>query len=133
DSYLITHPAPIATSLAEPATQPATQAVVHKERESTVLLYWVLGLSDFLGVGCALVLALVLLFMVAIMIVARVIGTSYAASAYVWSVVLVVLLFPWQAFLNNANLTAAEFKFPGVLYTWNELVLQAKMTGDRKR
>jgi hypothetical protein len=40
--------------------------------------------------------------------------------------VLLVLLFPWQAFLSNATFSDPNFKIPGILYTWDELRLLAK-------
>jgi hypothetical protein len=51
-------------------------------------------------------------------------------SAFIWCVVVAVLLFPWQAFLQNTDFTG-DFKLPGVLYTWAELThpnLGAKFT-----
>ena len=41
-----------------------------------------------------------------------------------------VLLFPWQAFLNNVAFDRPEFKIPGVLYTWDEVRLFAKFGMD---
>jgi hypothetical protein len=88
-------------------------------------LEYLIGLTGFLGIVLVLVLAIVLLLLVQIMLVGRLIGVSLVAASFVWSVVLAALLFPWQAFLNNADLTAVDFKIPGVLYTWNELVHDA--------
>jgi hypothetical protein len=36
-----------------------------------------------------------------------------------------VLVFPWQAFLS-----ASTFKWPGVLYTWDELITFAKFHNE---
>ncbi len=79
-------------------------------------LEYVTGLINFLGVALSVVLSVVLLLIVAIMLVGRLIGASRLTSAFVWSIVLIVLLFPWQAFLEPH-----AFKIPGVLYTWEEL------------
>ncbi|MGH7177223.1 MAG: hypothetical protein ACREJC_07580 [Tepidisphaeraceae bacterium] len=84
-------------------------------------LHYVVGLTDFLGVILTIVLALVLLLIVNIMLVGRLIGVGQTISAYVWCLVTLVLLFPWQAFMNNATFSATEFKIPGALYTWEEL------------
>lgn len=88
---------------------------------------------DLLHYGCAaclaggliltLILSFVLLLIVNIMLVGRLIGVSRLTSSYLWCLVLLVLLFPWQAFLNNAGLTMeqAAWKLPGVFYTWTEV------------
>jgi hypothetical protein len=77
-----------------------------------------------LGLTASILLSLVLLLITNIMLVGRLIGVGRLVSAYCWCLVLVLVLFPWQAFLDNSGLTrsAAPFKLPGVLYTWDELV-----------
>ena len=60
----------------------------------------------------------------------RLIGVSHVVSAFVWCLVLAALLFPWQAFLNNQDLDAVDFKFPGALYNWDELSRLGKFTND---
>jgi hypothetical protein len=54
------------------------------------------------------------------MLVGRLIGLARVTSAYIWSVLLALLLFPWQAFLEPYT-----FKIPGVLYTWEEFARTA--------
>ena len=81
------------------------------------VLEYAVGLTAYLGVVLTLVLGIVLLLIVKIMLVGRLIGVSRLTSAFIWTVVLAVLLFPWQAFWADY-----EFKIPGVLYTWPELV-----------
>jgi hypothetical protein len=87
------------------------------------LLEYVLGVTTFLGVTLTIVLGFVLLLIANIMLVGRLIGVGRVTSAYIWCLVLLVLLFPWQSFLNSAGLTpdVASFKIPGVLCTWAEL------------
>src|SRR5450432_97047 len=87
------------------------------------VLHYVMGMTTFLGVTMTIVLGFVLLLIVNIMLVGRLIGLRRATGAYIWCLVLLVLLFPWQSFLNNAGLTPdqATFKIPGVLCTWSEL------------
>src|SRR6202035_1806016 len=70
-------------------------------------LQCLVALIDFLGIVLAVVLALVLLLIVGIMLVGRLIGVARVTSAYIWCLVLGVLLFPWQAFLSNATLRPA--------------------------
>jgi hypothetical protein len=90
------------------------------------------GLTGFLGITLAIVLSVVVLLLTMIMLVGRLVGVSRVTGAFIWSIVLIVLLFPWQAFLADAHF-ASDFKIPGVLYTWAELVKFAKVgvNGDR--
>src|SRR5205814_834638 len=87
---------------------------------------YLVGASAFLGVILTIVLSFVLLLIVNIMLVGRLIGVAKCTSAYIWCLVLLVLLFPWQAFLSNATFSDPSFKIPGVLYTWDELRMLAK-------
>ena len=89
-------------------------------------LQYLVGASAFLGVVLAIVLGFVLLLIVNIMLVGRLIGVAKTTSAYVWCLILLVLLFPWQAFLSDATFINPNFKIPGVLYTWGELTTLAK-------
>ncbi len=86
-------------------------------------LHYLLGISTFVGICAAVVLMVVLLVVVNVMLIGRLVGVAHVMAALAGSVILVALLFPWQAFLNNEGMTALEFKVPGVLYTWNELAL----------
>jgi hypothetical protein len=88
---------------------------------------YLVGLIDFLGVAAPVLLAVVLLLLTAIMLVGRLVGVSHLVSAFLWCVVLIVMLFPWQAFLINETFTSPEFKFAGVLYNWPELVDRARI------
>ena len=138
-----------ATQAVEAATQPATMETADENTEATAstethrrssrvqdLLRYLIPVTDFLGVTLVIVMAVVLLLIVAIMLVGRLIGVSHVTSAFIWCVVLAVLMFPWQALLIGATsgspgevpspYAAAEdqhpaFKIPGVLYTWPEL------------
>jgi hypothetical protein len=94
--------------------------------KATDLLQYLVGLTGFLGITLSIVLALVVLLLTMIMLVGRLVGVSRVTSAFIWSIVLIVLLFPWQAFLADAHF-ASDFKIPGVLYTWAELVKFAKI------
>jgi hypothetical protein len=105
----------IARSVTVPATTQSSDA-----RDK---LKYVIGVTDFLGIALAIVLSAVLLLAAQIMLVARLIGVGRLTSAFIWSLVLVVLLFPWQAFLDPF-----VFKLPGVLYTWDELLSSARFS-----
>jgi hypothetical protein len=114
-------------------TQPETAAEVVDARQPVMgervqgLLQWLIGLIDFLGVICALVLLGAMLLILVIMLIGRLIGVSHVTAALIGCLFLLALLFPWQAFLDNAGLTyaKADFKIPGVLYTWGELAQRA--------
>jgi hypothetical protein len=95
------------------------------------ILRYVIPVQNFLGITLMIALAVVLLLITLIMLVGRLIGVSHVTGAFIWSVVLIVLLFPWQSFLLTGPRDASPgapivsddpaFKIPGVLYTWPEL------------
>jgi hypothetical protein len=97
-----------------------------------LMIQYLTGLIDFLGMVCVLLVSAMLLLLVLIMLVGRLIGLSQVMAGLIGSLVAAVLLFPWQAFLDNAGLTvaAADFKIPGVLYTWRELSEHAHFPTD---
>jgi hypothetical protein len=97
------------------------------EGKPPALEYFV-GATLFLGLTMSLVLSGVLLLLVNILLSARLIGLGRMTSAFVWSLVLIVLLFPWQNFLSPA-----DFKLPGVLYTWNELSTTGRIDMDDRK
>ena len=132
-----------ATQPASDTTQPALADVDVDTRRASFgvadVLRYVIPVTDFLGVTLLVVLAVVLLLIVTIMLVGRLIGVSHVTSAFVWCVLLAVMVFPWQAFLlgtyrpaqsgRDASPGLADarghsdptFKIPGALYTWEEL------------
>jgi len=105
---------------------PALLTTSQLPSKTTDLLQYCVGLTGFLGITLSIVLALVVLLLTMIMLVGRLVGVSRVTSAFIWCIVLIVLLFPWQAFLSDAHFVS-DFKIPGVLYTWNELVKFAKI------
>lgn len=92
----------------------------------SLVMEWIVGGTTFIGMGAVMVLAVVLVLLLLIMLIGRLIGVSRVTSAFVWCVVLVVLLFPWQAFLNYPGLAGASFRIPGVLMTWAEIAEHAR-------
>lgn len=134
-----------ATQPVEPSAAPTTMTVAGAGEDRTSskveeLLRYLIPATTFLGTVLVVVLAVVLLLIVAIMLVGRLIGVSHVTSAFIWCVVLVVVLFPWQTLLigragsgatpgYGASAHAIDtgvardptFKIPGVLYTWEEL------------
>ena len=88
---------------------------------------------NFASVGLTIVLVIVMLLLVTIMLVGRLIGVSHVTSAFIWGVLFLIVLFPWQTFLiaddhypvsASASSSISEqpaFKWPGALYTYAEL------------
>jgi len=113
---------PIAAPPAAEGTVGAT-TLPSKNAGSGYLMHYVLGITTFLGLILPVLMALLLLVLVMIMLVGRLLGVAAVTSAFIWCLVLALLLFPWQALLNNVGLSReeADFKVPGVLYTWSEL------------
>jgi len=96
-------------------------------------LKYLVGLSEFLGVVLPIVLAMTLWLIVTIMLLGRVLGVSHLVSAFVASLVLAVLLFPWQAFLMNQSFSSDQFRVPGALYSWAELLLRVRVQPEGSR
>ena len=96
------------------------------------MLNFLSNVCMFLAIICSIVVSLVLLLIVNIMLVGRLIGVARVTSAYIWSLLLLVLIFPWQYVLSNVGLTMdrVAWKIPGVLYTFSELSQYAKFPGD---
>jgi hypothetical protein len=109
-------------SAAADQAQPSTRLLLAIDK-----MKYLIGLIDFLGVAAPVVLAVALLLLTAIMLVGRLVGVSHLVSAFLWCVVLILILFPWQAFLINQTFTSPEFKFCGALYNWSELVERARL------
>lgn len=98
--------------------------------------------TAFLGIVLAIVMSVVLLLLAKIMLVGRLIGVSHVVSAFIWSVLLLAVMFPWQAFLisdpdyraksASETLTPPQpaFKVPGVLYTFEELQKDYKFSNE---
>src|SRR5665213_45127 len=109
-------------------------------RLSAPLFEYLSALTDYLGVLLSIVLAVVLLLVITIMLVGRLVGVAHVTGAFCWSVVFIVMLFPWQSLLNGqyqrlmstspsasssaspaAVSDAPDVRIPGVLYTYPEL------------
>lgn len=114
-------------SLMEQATAAAPATTQPLLSSSTLVrtLEYVTAICDFLGLVLSIVLSFVLLLLTIIMLVGRLIGVSKVTSAFIGSLLLLVLLFPWQAVLMTPltpnGVGETNFKVPGVLYTWGEV------------
>jgi hypothetical protein len=109
-----------------------TVSTTQPVRDWTPILNFLTNTGMFLSLVLSILLGFVLLLIVNIMLVGRLIGVARVTGAYIWSIVLLLLLFPWQFFLNNVGLTIERisWKFPGVLWTWSELAAGAKFPND---
>ena len=91
-----------------------------------VIQYFV-GLQDVAGLMLPVLLSIVIYLILKVQLVGRLLGTGRVTSAFLWSVVLCLLLFPWQAILNNPAINpdsvadSLGMKLPGALYTWAEI------------
>lgn len=133
------------TSTTAPSTERSTGEVssTHIRAETKTVdaggpVAWLVNAVVYLGTILSIVLAVVVLLITLVMLVGHLLGVSNVTSAFVWSVLLVVLLFPWQLFYgpDTASATSSmrdtastphsinidDFRVPGVLYTWGELV-----------
>jgi hypothetical protein len=99
--------------IADAATRPAI---------SLDALHYVSGGVLAVSLMLSIVLPIVLLLICHIMLVGRLVGVGPVVSAFVWSLVLGLILFPWQTLLNVTELTKTDFVLPGVLVTWRELL-----------
>ena len=89
-------------------------------------IYFALYFTLWGGMVLAILLSLTLVFTTLVMLNGRTVGVSRVASAFFWSLVLLLLLMPWQAILNHPTLSGGPFHLPGVLYTWDELYANGK-------
>ena len=92
-----------------------------------LVFQWLTAGASVLGTILPMLLAMVLLLIVHIMLVGRLIGVARVTSAFLWCLLLMLMLFPWQKFFGITT-DPNDFRLPGVVYTWDELVLYAKFT-----
>jgi hypothetical protein len=92
------------------------------------LLRYLLGMTDFIGLVAPILLGIVLLFIVNTLLAGRLLGAGRLTSAFMWTMLLALLLFPWQALFNNPasaadpTLGILGVTVPGSLYTYAEFV-----------
>jgi hypothetical protein len=111
---IVATPVPADEATAPPATLPAAAP------RTPDLVRYLVGFTGFAGLALSLLLIVVVLLILMIMLVGRLIGVNRVTSAFIWAAVLLILLFPWQAFLNWHQL-AEVMRIPGVLFTYQEL------------
>jgi hypothetical protein len=102
-------------------------AHVTPPKSSREIMQYIVGGLDFVGMIGSMLFAIVLLLLLHIQLAARVVGVGRVTSAFIGSVGIALLLFPWQAVLNNPTNDhnpldqQLGLKVPGVLYTWAEV------------
>jgi hypothetical protein len=110
-------------------TSAIVRASATTQPASHELCRWFTAATLLLGTILPILLAALLLLIVNIMLVGRLIGVARVTSAFLWCLVLMLLLFPWQTFFGITT-EPKDLRLPGVLYTWDELVLYAKFQTD---
>lgn len=114
-----------------PAESVATTQPAAKTNLAAIVSY-AIPVLNFAGVAFSIILTVVMLLLVTIMLVGRLIGVSNVTGAFIWGVLLVVLMLPWQTlFISQGDYPVAgasasvveqpAFKWPGALYTYAEL------------
>jgi hypothetical protein len=92
------------------------------------MLRYLLGMTDFMGLVLPILLGVVLMFIVNTLLAGRLLGAGRVTSAFMWTMLLALLLFPWQALFNNPasaadpTLGVLGVTVPGSLYTYAEFV-----------
>lgn len=84
-------------------------------------LYFVLYACLWCGLVFSILMSVILLVTTLVMLNGRTVGVSRQISGFFWSLVLILLLIPWQGILNHPPIGGGPFHVPGVLYTWHEL------------
>lgn len=95
-----------------------TQPAVTSQRMID-LLHYASGVFVLAGLALTIILAATLCLIGHVMLVGRLIGVGKVTSALIWTIVLLVFLFPWQFFMSD--LTVTDFRIPGALWTWGEM------------
>ncbi len=113
---------PVAAAASTQPTQNASRLVD--------IIHYATGVTLLGGIGLGIVLAMVLCLIAHIMLVGRLIGVGKVTISLIWCFVLIVFLFPWQCFMNNAELTDPDFRVRGVLWTWTELTHRVHFAND---
>lgn len=106
----------------------ATEEEVDVDVEQSLvrtLLYMLLYASLWVGLVFSILLSLTLVFTTLVMLNGRTVGVERAAKAFLYSLLLLMLLVPWQSILNHPTFAGGLFHLPGALYTWPELNMRA--------
>jgi hypothetical protein len=156
DTATVSTPRKVETSTSSASTAPTTNesststlrleteekaVTVHGKNVTGAILAWVVNCVVFLGTIFSIVMSVVVLLIVLTMLVGRLLGVANTTSAFVWVVLLAVIMFPWQLFYspetsrdtmstNNADIRLDDYRWPGATYTWGELKQGVNFTKD---
>ena len=125
----IVAPPPTTTSTTTPVAVAVTPTPPAPSRTVLALNYFTSAMT-FFGMILPILLAFDLLLILNIMLVGRLLGLARTTSAFLWCLLLILLLFPFQAFFGGSTSDPLDFRLPGLLYTWDELVRFAKFPTD---
>jgi hypothetical protein len=115
----------------EATTSPTTNASnLVSAQERHLLLVYLTSTTLHLGMLLAFVLPVLLMLTAGVMLVGRLVGLGPTMHALVLSLVVLLLLFPWQTLLSINPATGRDFVLPGVMYTWRDVVNSARHTPD---
>ena len=104
-----------------PDLKPTPPAILNERMQ------YAIGLLDFAGMVGSILFSLTILLLLHIQLAARVLGVGRVTSSFILSLLVALLMFPWQAVMNNPAINADPvqnaigMKIPGVLYTWAEV------------
>ena len=97
------------------------------EQHTRAVIEYLVGMLDIGGLILPALLTVIIYLILKVQLVGRLIGTGRMTAAFLWSVLLMMLLFPWQAVLNNPAINpdvvadSLGMKIPGVIFTWAEV------------
>jgi hypothetical protein len=95
--------------VAEPATRPAATSDTEFAALTEVLMKFGLPAARFAALVLCLLLVLMVMFAVKLSLVERVGGVAGFMSAFNWSLILLVMLIPWQQILSSSISCGALF------------------------
>ena len=111
-------------------TTPPAAATRPADATGSAWAHYGIAATTFLGMVFALMLTFVLLVLLLVLLNSRALGVAGVTSAFIWMLLLLIILFPYYALLNYGNLATANFRVPGVLYTWQELLSYGHFKSD---
>lgn len=115
-----------------PTTSPTTAvASIVTGQDRYLLLVYLTSVTLHFGMLLAFVLPVLLMLTAGVMLVGRLVGLGPTMHALVLSLVVLLLMFPWQTLLSIDHASGRDFVLPGVMYTWRDVVLNARNVPDR--
>jgi hypothetical protein len=110
-----------------PTTSPTTmQAAILAGQDRHLALVYLTSITLHLGMLLAFVLPVLLMLTAGVMLVGRLVGLGPTMHALILSLVVLLLMFPWQTLLSIDAASGRDFVLPGVMYTWRDVVENAR-------